>query len=33
MSPEQAKAFGIIDHVVDSRPDNGEAEAAEKSTD
>lgn len=33
MSPEQAKAFGIIDHVVESRPDSGEAEAAEKSSD
>jgi ATP-dependent Clp protease protease subunit len=33
MSPEEAKAFGIIDHVVETRPDSGEAEAVVESTD
>ena len=27
MSPEEAKAFGLIDHVVETRPDSGDAEA------
>lgn len=27
MTPEEAKAFGIIDHVVETRPDNGESES------
>lgn len=26
MTPEEAKAFGIIDHIVETRPDNGESE-------
>jgi ATP-dependent Clp protease protease subunit len=33
MSPEEAKAFGIIDHVVETRPDSGEVEAVVESTD
>ena len=33
MTPEEAKAFGIIDHVVETRPDSGETEASKESTD
>lgn len=29
MSPEEAKAFGIIDHVVENRPDSGETESTD----
>lgn len=33
MTPEDAKAFGIIDHVVESRPDNSETEASAETKD